>query len=122
MNSIKKYLKCIGVTFGLVLVFGLFLTNLNFFDLVSNNIYKVIMILFTIISIFTGSYILGSKTDKKGYIEGLKFGIIIIFLFFVISFLAFDKGINLSSLLYYLIILGISSSGSMVGINRRKSK
>ncbi len=80
------------------------------------------MVLFAVVAVFTGSYILGSETDKKGYIEGLKFGIIIIFLFFVISFLAFDKGINLSSLLYYLIILGVSSSGSMVGINRKKSK
>ena len=72
------------------------------------------------ISILTGAYILGKQTQNKGYIEGLKYGIITTLLFYIISFLAFDQNINISNLLYYLIVITISIIGSMIGINKKE--
>ena len=62
------------------------------------------------------------KTNKKGYLEGIKYGFIITILFWIISFLAFDENLKISNLLYYLVILVISSIGSMFGINKKNEK
>lgn len=120
MNKIKKYSKCIGITLGLILIFSFFLNTLNYFNLININIYKLLLIIMSSISIFTGAYILGKQTQHKGYIEGLKYGIITTLLFYIISFLAFNQNINISNLLYYLIVITISIIGSMIGINKKE--
>lgn len=120
MNKIKKYSKCIGITLGLIITFSFFLNTLNYFNLININIYKILLIIMSSISILTGAYILGKQTQNKGYIEGLKYGIITTLLFYIISFLAFDQNINISNLLYYLIVITISIIGSMIGINKKE--
>lgn len=120
MNKIKKYSKCIGITLGLILIFSFFLNTLNYFNLININIYKLLLIIMSSISIFTGAYILGKQTQHNGYIEGLKYGIITTLLFYIISFLAFNQNINISNLLYYLIVITISIIGSMIGINKKE--
>lgn len=76
----------------------------------------------TSISVFVGAYLLGKEANKKGYLEGIKYGLIITILFWILSFLAFDESFKISNLLYYLVILITSSIGSMFGINRKKEK
>ena len=79
----------------------------------------MIIVLTTTISTAVGSYILGKKTQEKGYLEGIKFGIILILLMWIISFLAFDQSFSISSIIYYLIFVITSSIGSMFGINKK---
>ena len=92
MEKIKKYSISIGITIGLILIFAFFLNILNYFNLISTNVYKIILIFMTSIS------------------------------FWIISFLAFDENLKISNLLYYLVILVISSIGSMFGINKKNEK
>lgn len=122
MEKIKKYSISIGITIGLILIFAFFLNILNYFNLISTNAYKIILIFMTSISVFIGAYLLGKETNKKGYLEGIKYGFIITILFWIISFLAFDENLKISNLLYYLVILVISSIGSMFGINKKNEK
>ena len=67
-----------------------------------------------------GIYI-GNRTNKKGYLEGLKVGIISIIIFLIISYLAFDKVINIKNIIFYFILLISSVLGSMIGINKKKN-
>ena len=113
MEKIKKYSISIGIT----LIFAFFLNILNYFNLISTNVYKIILIFMTSISVFIGAYLLGKETNKKGYLEGIKYGFIITILFWIISFLAFDENLKISNLLYYLVIIG-----SMFGINKKNEK
>ena len=90
-------------------------TLLNYFGFFSS----VIKFLIPVFSIFISSFILGNKSLKKGYVEGIKLGILVIFLFLVISFL-FDKFIYYQ-LIYYFILLLCSCLGAMIGINRKRA-
>lgn len=119
LETIKKYFISLGITLGLTIAFAFFVNILNYFDLLSMNTYKVIIVLTTAVSTGVGSYILGKKTDRKGYLEGIKFGIILILLMWIISLLAFDQSFSISSIIYYLIFVITSSIGSMFGINKK---
>lgn len=119
MEKIKKYSISVGITMGLILIFSFFINLLNYFDLLNNSVYKIILIMCSAICVFTGSYILGKKGENKGYLEGIKFGIIMIIIFYIVSVLSFDYKISLSNLIYYLVILMISSVGAIFGINKK---
>lgn len=115
----KKVLSPLLTFFIILLVGTLFLTLLNYFSLFSTKVISVLKLILPISAIFVSSYRLGKQSEKKGYIEGLKLGIIIILIFFVLILLL-DK-FTLKSLLYYLILILTSILSSMIGINRKKT-
>ena len=118
MNIVKKYLISLGISMGFILILVFFLNILNYFDVLSNSIYKGFLVLFSMFSVVVGSYILGTKTDNKGYLNGLVYGLVIVILFIIISL--FDgHDLNLSSFIYYLIIVITSTIGGSVGINKK---
>ncbi len=121
LDRIKNYLISLSVSMILIIILAFFINVLNYFDLLNNNLYKFILVITTIFSISIGSYILGTKTDNKGYLNGLIYGIITVLLFIIISFIL-GNNLSLSSFVYYLIIVIISSIGGSVGINRKKSR
>lgn len=122
METIKKYLISFGISFGLILIFSFFLNLFNYFDLFNPKIYKVVLILLVGTSIFIGSFLLGKKSNEKGYLEGIKYGLISCLLMFFISFLAFSTKFNIDSLIYYLILIIISIIASIAGINRKTNE
>lgn len=120
LDTILKFLKNIGILFALILGSAFFINIFNYFDLLSQGAYKTFLIILVAISIFISSFLLGKSSKKKGYLEGIKFGVISVLLMFVISYLAFDSNISISSLIYYLILIISSSIGAMFGINKKK--
>ena len=119
MEKIKKYLISLGISLGLIIVFAFFINILNYFELINTGAYKTILILLAALSIFVGAFLLGKKASQKGYLEGLKFGLITCLLMLIISYLAFDSNISIDSLIYYIILLFTSCTGSMIGINKK---
>ena len=119
MKKIITYLKSIGISIGLILLINIVVTLLQYFNIFSkaSSFFKIITL---VISIFIGAYQIGKVALKKGYLEGLKFGIIIILLFLLINLLFF-KDLQLKNIIYYLIILISSTTGSMLGIQKKSS-
>ena len=115
----KKLIISLGYFFIILFSLLLIYTLLLYFNLLSNNILNYFKLLIPLISILYSSYILGRKSVKKGYLEGMKLAFIIIFMFIIIN-LMFDS-FNYKSILYYLIIFISSSLGAMIGINRKKN-
>ena len=113
----KKYLISIGIFIGLILIFSLFINLFYYFDLINNTVYKITLILTISIITFISSYILGTKTKQKAYLEGLKYSLIIISVMFILS-LVF-KTLSLKSIIYYLIIMIISIIGITIGKSKR---
>ena len=70
------------------------------------------------ITIFYISYNLGRNKEKNGYIEGIIFGLIVSFIFFLLKLLFKDK-IELFNIIYFISITIISVIGSIIGINRK---
>lgn len=121
MENLKKYGKNILITFGLILGFSLILNIMNYFDLLGTNLYKVLLMAFVIISIIPTSFMMGKTSKDKGYLTGIKFGTIIVFLFLFMSVIM-DKQLSLASFIYYLVIVITSSLGSMIGINKKQGE
>ena len=115
----KKYLVAIGYILISFIILTFVVTLLNYFDVTTGNTLKLIKIVVPIISTLFGSIYLGLKSDKKGYLEGIKLGIIMSFLFFIFSFLGLDKNLSFSRIIYYLIITITSMLGSMIGISKK---
>lgn len=117
---IKKYLISYGYTFATIFVGTFILTILNYFNIVTTNFTNITKLIILIFSIFIGSFILGKKSLKKGYFEGIKYGTLFTILLIIINLL-FIKDFKLTSIVYFLIIIISSTFGSMLGINKKRN-
>ena len=115
----KKIFNCLTWFFILLLVGTLVLTLFNYFNIINSKVISIMKFILPVISMFISSYRLGKLSDKKGYLEGLKFGGIVILIFSLLVILL-DK-FELKSLIYYLILILTSIMSSTVGINRKKT-
>lgn len=116
---VKKILNSL-LTFFIIIISGtLVITIFNYFNILGSNIISIMRLILPVIAMFISSYKLGKVSDKKGYLEGLKFGGIVILIFTILVILL-DK-LELRSLIYYLILLLTSVMSSMIGINRKKT-
>lgn len=115
---IKKLFISLGYFFAYLLIAILFLSIFNYFKLFGTGFIKVLKFFLLILGVGMFSYLLGKKSVKNGYLEGLKFGGIIIFAFLLISLAS--KTFEVKSLVYYLIIMLVSILSSMFGINHKK--
>lgn len=117
---IKKYLISYGYTFATIFVGTFILTILNYFNIVTTNFTNITKLIIVIVSMFIGAFLLGKKSLKKGYIEGIKYSIVFIVLLVIINLL-FVKEFNVKSIIYFLIIIISSTFGSMLGINKKRN-
>ena len=121
MTYIKKYGLRLLYTILSLLISILFLTTLYHYNLINQTTYNILKIIIILTNIFISSFILGQKTKIKGYLEGIKFSLIIIPLFIIIA-LILDLTIRIRIIIYYIIIFITSTLGSMIGINTKKNK
>ena len=78
------------------------------------------IIIIPIIALILGGIYMGKKANKKGYLEGLKLGILFSIIILIIN-LILAEGINIKDIIFYLILTISSIFGSMIGINLKKS-
>ncbi|MCI5967803.1 MAG: TIGR04086 family membrane protein [Tenericutes bacterium] len=115
-----KYLKVLIYILAPVLILNFILSLLYYFNLIGSGIINYLKLFVVTISMLIGGIYIGRRTSKNGWLEGLKVGAEVIVLFFIVSYLAFDKGINIKTIIYYFILIAASILGSMIGINKKK--
>ncbi len=118
-----KYIKNLSISF-LIAIMSLLLllflvTIFNYFDLFNHKVTNILIIMIPILSLILGGFYIGKKAIKRGYLEGLKLGIIFILIIVIIN-LILQENFNLKDIIFYLILLSSSIFGSMVGINSQK--
>ena len=111
MDSIKYLKTLLYVTIG-TFFFNLILTLLYYFNIIGANVNSYLKLIFMAIIMITGGLIIGLKADKKGWLEGIKIGGIVICLMFLVSYLGFDKSLNIKSIIYYVLLI----LSSMLGV------
>lgn len=120
-----NYLKKIGTGFSYIiaitLVSILLLTILNYFSIIGSKTVTFLEIVISFISTFIGGFIVGKKSNQKGWLEGLKFGGIFL-IFIIILNLILKNDIELKNIIYYIIILFSAIFGSIIGINKNIDK
>ena len=119
MDNVKNYLIAIGYFVLVVAVFAIILTIFNYYDIVTNKLFKVIKVLIPSLALFIGGYKVGNSANKKGYIEGIKLSLIVIVILFMFSYLGFNASFSISLILYYIILIISSMLGAMIGINKK---
>ena len=120
MNYLKKLGKSFLTTFITLIIGIIIITLLNYFNIIGINITNISKIIILGLSIFIGSFSLGKMSIKKGYLEGLKFGLLITFILFLLN-LMITKNIKIRLIILYIIINITSILGSMFGILKSKT-
>ena len=75
---IKKYLISYAYTLGIIIGGTFLITVLNYFNIFTSNLTNIIKLIIVIVSMFIGAFLLGKRSLKKGYIEGIKYSIVFI--------------------------------------------
>lgn len=118
-----KYIKNLGKSFlyiiGFILVLTFIVTLLSYFNIIGSKVLSILEITILCLSLFVGGFIIGKKSLKKGYLEGLKLSGIFLIILLLFNFLAFDQTFKISDLIFYLIITLSSIFGSTLGINKK---
>lgn len=120
-----KYLKnlsiIMGIMIGIILVSTFLMTTLNYFNVFGKSFVSILKILIIVIALFVGGYLIGKKSDKKGWLEGLKLGIITTIIILLFNLLGLNNKFEFKNIMYYGILIISAIFGSMIGINKVKN-
>ncbi len=116
-----KYLKNLGISFvyilATILLFTFIISIFNYYGVFSDKVTAVFKIIIPIMALFIGGLYIGRKSMKKGFLEGLKLGIIFSLFLIIFNYLGLGNGFKLKYILYYTILIISSIFGSIIGIN-----
>ncbi len=116
----KKFIKPILYSLIFFLTSILILTIINYFSIVPQNILNILKIGNIVITFFISGYMIGKASLKKGWLNGISSGGILL-LFVIIISIIFRVKFNIKLIPYYIILLLISTLGSIIGINKKRS-
>jgi len=114
-----NYLKSMLYSFAIILIGTVILTFLNYFEILNGIVLKVIMLIIPLLGVIVGSFLIGSKCNQKGYIEGIKYGGIWILFLLIFNFIT--NNFHITSIIFYMVLLLMSIGAGVLGINKRKN-
>ncbi len=118
MSNIKKYIKP-AIFFSVSLVAYLAVMSVfHYFGVMKLASVGTVNFVVMAIILFLGGIYMGKKTSKKGYLEGLKLGGVVVVLSFA-SNIILVRHFDLYVVLYYFVLAVAATIGSMIGINLR---
>lgn len=120
MNELKNVSICFGIALLSLLVFTFLMTLFNYVGVIPNSMVSIVEIVIPLLSLFIGGYLLGKKSQKKGWLQGLKLGILFILLLLLFQYLGLHMNFDVRNLVFYLLLMMSTIFGSMLGINRKK--
>lgn len=113
-----KYLKIYSYTFIAIIISILIIASLSYINVISDYTSYIIKDIILLIIVAISSLFLGKKKEKKGYLEGLKFGSLISLTLLLLRIII-KRNIILKKILFYLLIIISSIFGSIIGINKK---
>lgn len=120
MNKIKTLGKNLSLSLFFLIISTFILSIFSYFNLLNGKIITIIQMVLCFISIFIASFKQGICSTKRGYLEGLKIGMIFLIIIIIINLL-FYRLFHFKNYIYYLLILSVSAFGGMIGISRKKN-
>lgn len=121
MNYLKKLGKFLLIIFSSILILGLLLNTLYYFDIVNNNIYNIMKMVIVLICLFVNAFLLGKGSLKYGFVEGLKLGAIFLLVMVILKTIT-NSPFDIRTIIYSIIILLTTSVGAVIGINKKEKK
>lgn len=121
MYKILTYLKYIGIFFLFIIGISIITSLISLTGINSTFISKLSIIL-TALSFFIVTTIASHKLSEKGYILGLKLGLLFIILLLFINLIIFKSGFSIDRFIYYAILLASGILGGSFGKNIKVKK
>ncbi len=116
MSKVKDYLK-ITLLFILVLMIYLAIISIfRYYEVFNYKILNIVNYILLLILYFYSGMRISSIKKTKGYLNGFIIGIIITFIFAILSLILYR--LNFSSLVYYLSLISSSILGGIIGVNK----
>lgn len=119
MKYLKNIVICLGLVLAIMFVFTFFITVLNYFNIMNESITTVFKMIIPILSLFVSGIVMGKNSTKKGWLEGLKLGVLICILLFLFNILGLRNNFKINNILFYIILTFSSIIGSMIGISKK---
>lgn len=117
MKYLKRFFKSFIISFSLFIFLLLFFTLLSYLNILTGKGIIIINLLIPIISMFVGSIYF---RRKKGWLDGLCYGSMVLFLLLLINLVIY-KGFFTKSLIYYGILLISSILGGSLNKKNKKA-
>lgn len=121
MLKVLSYLKYIGIFILFIIGIAIVSSLINLFALNTNLINKI-SVIFTALSFFIISTLASKNMNEKGYITGLKLGLLFVFLMIIINLIFFRSGFSIDRVIYYTILIISSILGGSFGKNLKIKK
>lgn len=120
-----RCLKNIGISclysYGFIFVLTFILSFFNYINFIEG-MFTFFMVFNLILSVFIGGFVCGKRSLKKGWLEGLKYGFVFLFIITLLNILGFSSNLTIKYFVFCCIILVSSILGGMVGIGFRHEK
>ncbi len=121
MEFLKKSLKSLLYIFSIIIVSTFLVTTLNYFNIIGPKLLTIFKILIILSSMFTGGIIIGKNSKQKGWLEGIKLGLIVTVILVLFKYLGLNQKFLITNIIYYIILIISCTLGSMIGINKKKN-
>lgn len=121
MKYLKNILTCFGIVIASIMVLSFIMTIFSFFNILNDSVTSFFKILIPIISLLMSGIVMGRNSTKKGWLEGLKLGLLVSLLIMLFNMLGLRNSFKISNLLFYTILTFSSVVGSMIGIVAKKT-
>ena len=112
MKYLQVYIKNLLFPFLLIIIGNLIITLLSYFGLISG-VVSIFQIVLAGIMFLIGGYKMALKGSKKGYIDGLYFSLITIFILFILNII-FIHNFSFKNIYFYIILIVSSMIGGMI--------
>lgn len=121
MLKVLSYFKYIGifVIFIIGIAIGTSLINLTGFK---PNLINKLAVILTALSFFIVSSMASKNITEKGYILGIKLGLLFVIFMILINLIFFKSGFNIDRIIYYTILIISSILGGSFGKNLKIKK
>ena len=121
MEFLKNSLISLLYIFSIIIVSTFLVTTLNYFNIIGPKLLTIFKILIILSSMFTGGIIIGKNSKQKGWLEGIKLGLIVTVILILFKYLGLNQKFLITNIIYYIILIISCTLGSMIGINKKKN-
>lgn len=111
---LKIILKNLAYTLSSIIVVVFVLNIFYYFNLFGDKLMNIFMVMSSLICFLIGGRSFSKNNKSKGFISGLKIGLIYSVIFLILTLIFFSNNFKLFNVIYYILIIISTMFGGML--------